>query len=79
MQKPGTPSLVIAKEHSSAQLSAMCAVLIRGFSGARAVKGMFGEALKGGRAAAVITGLTVCPEGLVSACLDGTLRLHPLL
>ncbi|KAK9832643.1 hypothetical protein WJX81_006635 [Elliptochloris bilobata] len=43
------------------------------------VKGLFGEALKGGRAAAVITGLAVCPEGLVSACLDGTVRLHPLL
>jgi hypothetical protein len=34
--------------------------------------------MKGGRAAAVITGLAVCPEGLVSACLDGTVRLHPL-
>ncbi len=45
---------------------------------ARAAKGLFGEALKGGRAAAVITGLAVCPEGLVSACLDGTVRLHPL-
>ena len=41
----------------------------------------FGDVLKSARANTppVITGLASCPEGLVSACLDGTIRFHPLL
>ena len=27
----------------------------------------------------IITGLASCPEGLISACLDGSVRFHPLL
>ncbi|CAL5224911.1 g7676 [Coccomyxa viridis] len=41
----------------------------------------FSEAFRSTRqsAAHVITGLASCPEGIVSCCLDGTLRFHPML
>lgn len=47
----------------------------------RAGHGFLSEVLKSARqnAAPVITGLGSCPEGLVSATLDGTIRFHPLL
>ena len=49
--------------------------LSRPASAARS-KGFFGETLK--RTATVVTGLTLCPEGLLSCAMDGAVRLHPL-
>ncbi|BDA47164.1 probable DmX-like protein 2 at C-terminar half [Coccomyxa sp. Obi] len=41
----------------------------------------FSDVLKSARqtVAPVITGLASCPEGLISSCLDGTVRFHPML
>ena len=41
----------------------------------------FSEAFRSTRqtAAHVITGLASCREGIISTCLDGTIRFHPLL
>ena len=42
--------------------------------------GFFGDAFRGSRpsAAAAVTGLAVCPEGLLSCDLHGTVLFHPL-
>ena len=41
----------------------------------------FSDVLKSARqtVAPIITGLASCPEGLISSCLDGTVRFHPML